>query len=57
MGGCVVADAASKGLIPSMTCIAVIDVVEGMFKSLNFMFMFVKNLKINLYMNYIQDQL
>ncbi|CAB4402061.1 unnamed protein product [Rhizophagus irregularis] len=29
MGGCVVADAASKGLIPSMTCIAVIDVVEG----------------------------
>jgi hypothetical protein len=41
MGGCVVSDAASKGLIPSMTCIAVIDVVEGMFKSLNFMF--VKN--------------
>jgi hypothetical protein len=33
MGGCVVADAASKGLIPSMTCIAVIDVVEGMFES------------------------
>ncbi|CAG8548267.1 10742_t:CDS:10 [Cetraspora pellucida] len=29
MGGCVVADAASKNLIPSVTCMAVIDVVEG----------------------------
>ncbi|RIA98420.1 Alpha/Beta hydrolase protein [Glomus cerebriforme] len=29
IGGCVVADAASKGLIPSMTCLAVLDVVEG----------------------------
>ncbi|CAG8545447.1 250_t:CDS:2 [Funneliformis caledonium] len=29
MGGCVVANAASENLIPSMTCIAVIDVVEG----------------------------
>ncbi|CAG8522426.1 13661_t:CDS:2 [Racocetra fulgida] len=28
MGGCVVADATSKQLIPSVTCMAVIDVVE-----------------------------
>ncbi|CAG8629710.1 21876_t:CDS:10, partial [Dentiscutata erythropus] len=29
MGGCVVADAMSRQLIPSVTCMAVIDVVEG----------------------------
>ncbi|CAG8466865.1 11392_t:CDS:2 [Ambispora gerdemannii] len=29
MGGCVVAHAASKRLLPSVTCVAVLDVVEG----------------------------
>ncbi|RHZ45272.1 hypothetical protein Glove_682g27 [Diversispora epigaea] len=29
MGGCVVSHVASKRLVPSMTCLAVIDVVEG----------------------------
>ncbi|CAG8463455.1 7206_t:CDS:2 [Ambispora leptoticha] len=29
MGGCVVAHAASKHLLPSVTCVAVLDVVEG----------------------------